>query len=486
MKLSPLVNLTLLCLFASIAHAQEPTTPRPNILYILADDLGYGDVHALNPIRGKIPTPHLDQLISEGLTFSNAHSGSSVCTPTRYGLLTGRYAWRTHLQSGVLGGDSKALISPNRLTVSAYLKTQGYFTAAIGKWHLGMTLPPPKNLESPITDGPTTRGFDYFFGISASLDMPPFAFIENNHYTESPTAVKSWVRKGPAAPSFEAVDVLPTLTRKSIAFIEGRSKMKNAPPFFLYLPLTSPPTPILPSPEWQGKSSLGHYGDFVMQTDDAVGKILAALDKAELRKNTLVIFTSDNGCSPAAGTGHLEKLGHFPSGEFRGYKADIWDGGHRVPFIVRWPEVITPGSSHSQAICHTDLLATCAEISGVPLPETSGEDSFSFLSILLGREPKIARAPVIHHSINGKFAIRDRQWKLALCSGSGGWSKGPGVNSPQLYDFSTDPSETNNLATTHPEIVAELTSKLEKIINDGRSTAGPKQPNDQIVKWSGN
>ena len=486
MKLSLLVNLTLVWLFAPITHAQEPSTPKPNILYILADDLGYGDVHALNPIRGKISTPHLDQLIADGLLFSNAHSGSSVCTPTRYGLLTGRYAWRTHLQSGVLNGDSKALISPNRLTVPAYLKTQGYFTAAIGKWHLGMTLPPPQNLEVPITDGPTTRGFDYFFGISASLDMPPFAFIENNHYTESPTAVKSWVRKGPAAPSFEAADALPTLTQKSIAFIDGRSKIKNPPPFFLYVPLTSPHTPILPSPQWQGKSALGPYGDFVMQTDDAVGQILAALDKADLRKNTLVIFTSDNGCSPAAGTARLEKLGHFPSGEFRGYKADIWDGGHRVPFIVRWPNVVTPGSSSSLAICHTDLLATCAEISGVPLPETAGEDSFSFLPILLGREPKIPRAPVIHHSINGKFAIRDRQWKLALCSGSGGWSKGPGVQSPQLYDFNTDPSETNNLATAHPEIVAELTSKLEKIINDGRSTAGPKQANDQPVKWSAN
>ncbi|MCX6978668.1 MAG: sulfatase-like hydrolase/transferase [Verrucomicrobia bacterium] len=272
-------------------------------------------------------------------------------------------------------------------------------------------IPTPQNLQSPITDGPTTRGFDYFFGISASLDMPPFAFIENNHYTEAPTAVKSWVRKGPAAPSFEAVDALPTLTQKSIAFIDGRSKIKNAPPFFLYVPLTSPHTPILPSPQWQGKSPLGPYGDFVMQTDDAVGQILAALDKADLRKNTLVIFTSDNGCSPAAGTARLEKLGHFPSGEFRGYKADIWDGGHRVPFIVRWPNVVTPGSSSSLAICHTDLLATCADISGVPLPETAGEDSFSFLPILLGREPKIPRAPVMEtRPLLGKWRVVERSW----------------------------------------------------------------------------
>ena len=476
----------ILFLLALSPSPAAPARPKPNILYILADDLGYGDVQALNPQRGKIPTPHLDKLAGQGMAFTDAHSGSAVCTPTRYGLLTGRYAWRTHLQKGVLGGDSKPLIAPDRLTAPAFLKQHGYFTAAVGKWHLGMNLPPAQKLAAPITDGPTARGFDYFFGISASLDMPPFAFIENDRYTEAPTAQKTWVRKGPAAPGFEAVDVLPALTRKTIEIIGQRAADAQAgKPFFIYLPLASPHTPIVPTPEWQGKSGLGAYGDFVMQTDAAVGEILAALDKAGLAENTLVIFTSDNGCSPAAGTPKLEAQGHFASAESRGYKADIWEGGHRVSFLVRWPARVKAGTRSDRVICHTDFLATCAEILGAKLPDTAGEDSVSLLPTLLGAESPAPREPVVHHSISGKFAIRQGPWKLELCAGSGGWSKGGGPESPQLYDVVADPGETKNLAAAKTDVVSDLTARLEKIVTEGRSTPGPKQANDVPVKWSG-
>ncbi len=479
----PLAAILFLLALSPLPAA--PSRPKPNILYILADDLGYGDVQALNPQRGKIKTPHLDKLAGQGMVFTDAHSGSSVCTPTRYGLITGRYAWRTTLQKGVLGGDSKPLIAPDRLTAPAFLKQHGYFTAAVGKWHLGMNLPPAEKLAAPITDGPTARGFDYFFGISASLDMPPFAFIENDRYTEAPTAQKTWVRKGPAAPGFEAVDVLPALTRKTIEIIGQRAADAQAgKPFFIYLPLASPHTPIVPTPEWQGKSGLGAYGDFVMQTDAAVGEILAALDKAGLADNTLVIFTSDNGCSPAAGTPKLEAQGHFASAESRGYKADIWEGGHRVAFLVRWPARVKAGTRSDRVICHTDFLATCAEILAAKLPDTAGEDSVSLLPTLLGAESPAPREPVVHHSISGKFAIRQGPWKLELCAGSGGWSKGGGPESPQLYDLVADPGETKNLATAKTDVVSDLTARLEKIVTEGRSTPGPKQANDVPVKWS--
>jgi arylsulfatase A len=289
---------------------------RPNIVFMLADDLGYGDVQCLNPTAGKIKTPNLDRLAQQGMTFTDAHGASAVCTPTRYGILTGRYPWRTRLQSGVLGGFSPPLIKPGRLTVPALLKQQGYATICIGKWHLGLTWPRPDSKSAvkakgadelrtadwsrPILDGPTSCGFDYYFGISASLDMPPFVFIENDRVTATPTTEKKWVRSGPAAPDFEAVDVLPRLTAKAIEQINSHAAdARQGKPFFLYLPFTSPHTPVVPSKAWQGRSGLGDYADFVMQTDDAVGQVLAALETQGLASNTLVIATSDNGFSPA-------------------------------------------------------------------------------------------------------------------------------------------------------------------------------------------
>ena len=298
MKHSILIPVVLLLAPWATLHAAEQS--KPNIVYILCDDLGYGDVHCLGGERSKIATPNMDQLAAAGMTFTEAHSSSAVCTPTRYGILTGRYNWRTRLQKGVLNGYSEPLIAADRLTVPALLKQHGYTTACIGKWHLGMDIS-QKNPNAPVGDGPTTRGFDYYFGISASLDMPPFAFIENNRFTEAPTAEKKFQRQGAAAPGFEAVDVLPTLTRKAVEHIDVQAKAGK--PFFLYLPLNSPHTPIVPTKQWQGKSGLGAYGDFVMETDWALGEVLASLDKAGVAGNTLVLlekYIADGRSTPGA------------------------------------------------------------------------------------------------------------------------------------------------------------------------------------------
>ncbi len=462
----------------------EPS--KPNIVFILCDDLGYGDVHCLNPERCKIATPMIDKMASQGMTFTDAHSSSSVCTPTRYGIMTGRYNWRTKLQSGVLQGYSEPLIPVDRLTVPALLKQHGYATACIGKWHLGMGL--PQDVPSPvISDGPITRGFDSYFGISASLDMPPYAFIENDRFTEPLTTTKTWLRSGPASASFEAEDVLPTLTRKAVEFIDIQAK--NDQPFFLYMPLTSPHTPIVPSKEWQGKSSLGSYGDFVMETDWAVGEVLAALEKAGVGDNTLFVLTSDNGCSKAAGIPNLQAQGHYPSGELRGSKADIFDGGHRIPFIARWPERIKADTRSAQTICLIDLMATCAAILDVKLPDNAGEDSVSILPALLGTDEGPLHDAIVHHSINGSFAIRQGKWKLEFCGDSGGWSdptpgskETKGLPETQLYDLDAEIGETTNLQAEHPEVVTQLTKLLEEIISNGRSTPGSNQTNDAVVQ----
>ena len=473
-----IATLTIyLLLYARIFSA---TVEKPNIIYILCDDLGYGDVKCLGGERSKIATPNMDRLAAGGMIFTDAHSSSAVCTPTRYGILTGRYNWRTHLQKGVLSGYSAPLIDKDRLTVPAFLKQHGYSTACIGKWHLGMTISQNDPLAA-VRDGPTTRGFDSYFGISASLDMPPFAYIENDHFTEAPTAEKQWLRKGAAAPGFDAADVLPTLARKAVEYISARAKEPT--PFFLYLPLASPHTPILPTQEWQGKSGLSAYGDFVMETDWAVGEVLAALDSAGIANNTLIMFTSDNGCSPAAKVDELESKGHFPSELRRGYKADLWDGGHRIPFIVRWPDRIKAGGRTDQLTCLTDLMATSAEIVGAKLPDHAGEDSVSIMPVLLGTAKGPVREAVIHHSISGNFAIRQGPWKLEWCKGSGGWSKGGIMPEPgQLYDMSKDVSEKKNEYNGHPEIVSKLSKMLEKYVADGRSTPGPSFKNDVPVE----
>jgi arylsulfatase A len=415
------------------------------------------------------------------MIFTDAHSGSSVCTPTRYGVLTGCYSWRTRLKRGVLNGYSPHLIEKGRVTVASMLKNKGYNTACIGKWHLGMDMPTKdgknpnaKNVDwnGTIKNSPTSNGFDYFYGISASLDMHPYIYIENDRFVGECTTQKAFRRKGPSHKDFEAVDVLPTIGKKTCEFIEKQTADK---PFFIYIPFNSPHTPIVPSPEFKGKSPLGKYGDFCIQTDATVGKILRTLDSKGFTKDTIVIFTADNGCSPAAGMKDLIKKGHHPSYLYRGHKADIFEGGHRIPFLVRWPEKVKAGSKSDETICLTDLMATCADITGEDLPKNAGEDSISILPAMLGEDlSSPIREATVHHSINGSFAIRKGKWKLILCPGSGGWSapKGKatkGLPAIQLYDLENDIGEKKNLQGKHPEIVKELTALMEKYKKDGRS-----------------
>jgi arylsulfatase A len=463
----------------------------PNIIYILADDLGYGDVKSCNP-ESKIETPYIDSLAADGMLFTDAHSGSAVCTPTRYGVLTGQYAWRSRLKSGVLGGYSPHLIPTGRETVGSMLRKKGYHTACIGKWHLGMDWAPtektqkeepanygPMNVDytKAITNGPNSVGFDYFFGISASLDMPPFIYIENDKTVGVPTTEKKWMRKGPAHVDFEAEDVLPDITAKAVKYISERGHDAAQKPFFLYFPLNSPHTPIVPKAEFQGKSGIGAYGDFVCQTDWVVGEILTALEDNGLTENTLIIFTSDNGCSPQAKFEDLAKLGHNPNYKFRGNKADIYEGGHRVPFLVKWPGIVKAGSRSDQTICLVDLLATVADIVKVTRDNSTGEDSVSLLPALNGTDGgKPLREATVHHSINGSFAIRQGKWKLCECPGSGGWSNPrpgkatKGMLPLQLFDLESDLGETKNVAEANPEVVKSLQALLEKYRTEGRST----------------
>jgi len=500
--------LTSILLVSNFSKAAE----RPNIVCVLCDDLGYGDVSCLNP-QGKIRTPNFDRVAAEGMSFTDAHTGSAVCSPTRYGLMTGRYAWRTKLQSGVLGGLSPRLIEPGRVTIAEMLHQQGYHTACFGKWHLGMdwVKQPGKdvtelNIEpreqvfnvdygQPIAKGPNSVGFDEYFGISASLDMVPYTFIHNTRVTVLPTEDKQFplmlgrpgggmTRLGPAAPGFDVADVLPALTERSVKYVHNRAK--EGEPFFLYLPLASPHTPIAPTAEWQNKSGLNPYGDFVLQTDFSLGQLLRALDETKLTENTLLIVTSDNGCSPQARYEELLPKGHNPSYIFRGTKADIYEGGHRVPFLVRWPGQVKPGTTTDRLTCLTDVYATCADVLGASIAANSAEDSVSFLATLRGEARP--RGAVVHHSINGSFAIREGNWKLALCPGSGGWSAPrPGrddqsrLPAMQLFDLSNDIGEERNLQDRHPDIVARLTRTLEQFVANGRSTPGAPQSNAVAV-----
>jgi len=490
----------------------EPVTAaeRPNIIYVLCDDLGYGDLSCTNP-DSKIVTPQFDRIAHQGVLFTDAHSGSAVCTPTRYGVLTGRYAWRSKLQSGVLGGLSPRLIEPDRLTVASFLQAQGYHTACIGKWHLGMdwaVLPgklvtelgiEPReqvfhvDYSQPIKNGPLSVGFEHYFGISASLDMVPYTYLKNDRVVAVPTEDRSFAmmlgradgktRQGPTAPGFHANQVLPDLTAQAIHYLKERTQAAPQQPFFVYLPYASPHTPILPTEEWQGISGLNPYADFVRQQDHCLGLLLDTLDELGIADNTLLIVTSDNGCSPQAQFPELLAKGHNPSYRFRGHKADIYEGGHRVPFLVRWPGHATAGLQSSALICLTDLFATVADVVDVTIPDNAAEDSVSFLPALTSLAMPADRA-VVHHSINGSFAIRQGDWKLALCPGSGGWSvPRPGrddasqLPATQLFNLSDDLGESRNVIAEHTATAARLTALLESVVAAGRSTPGAAQSN---------
>ncbi len=497
-----------------VACTPENEVPQnPNIIYVLADDLGYGDIGAFNE-QSKIKTPNIDKMAAEGIMFTDAHTSSSVCTPTRYGLLTGRYNWRTRLKEGVLTGKSKALIPNSRTTVASLLQAHGYYTAFFGKWHLGLDWAlkntddnkgdgwDPADFDNidfskPVKNSPNTLGFDYAYGHPASLDMAPYVYVENEMVTQVPDSMSentgkySWWRKGPTSDDFVHDDVTPNFFRRSIQFINERSKEDS--PFFLYLALPSPHTPILPTAEWQDKSGLNPYGDFVMMIDNYMGELEKAVKDAGIENNTLIIFTSDNGCAPAAKTDELEEKGHYPSSIFRGYKADIYEGGHRVPFVVKWPDKIKAGRVSDETICLTDFMATCAEIVGYSLSDNEGEDSFSLVPVFEDvKRNKPLREGTVHHSVNGCFAIRKGDWKLIMCPGSGGWSfPRPGNKAVidslpkyQLYNLKTDPGETENLQATTAPKVEELRSLLIKYINEGRSTPGIPQKNDSIdFEW---
>ncbi len=499
--------------------------PRPNVVYFLVDDMGYGDASCLNP-SGRIQTPNIDRLAGEGVTFTDAHSTSAVCSPSRYSVLTGRYNWRSTLQKGIVGLYGRPLIAADRLTVPGFLRQHGYHTSCIGKWHLGqgwafeadeadfyprtnygpIRNDPEAEMEAtdrqrarwreafcrPTTGGPTTRGFDYYFGVDIP-NWPPYCFIENDRTVGTPSEFlparllgdNLASIGGPAMPYWHFEQLLPTWAKKADQYIARRAAAGE--PFFLYLPMTSPHTPLSVNKPWIGRSGLNNlYADLVMETDDVLGRVLASLERHGLADNTLVIFASDNGCAHYIGAKQMEAQGHRPSGAFRGYKSDAWDGGHRIPCLARWPGVIQPGAACDQLVCLADLMATCADIVGEPLPENAGEDSVSLLPVF--RDPAVAvRDHLVHHSIEGKFAIRDRHWKLVLCPGSGGWTKndaqaaGEGLPLVQLYNLRDDPGETTNLQARYPEQLKKMVALLKRLVDDGRSTPGPRQANDSPV-----
>ncbi|MCA8947970.1 MAG: arylsulfatase [Planctomycetes bacterium] len=488
--------------FAAVAFRAAPaqdTAHFPNVVYVLADDLGCGDVSYSNS-DAAWRTANIDRLAREGMVFTDAHSGSAVCTPTRYGVLTGRYAWRTRLARGVLDGSSPPLIAPERLTVARLLHGRGYHTVCLGKWHLGWRFGRQPgddraiDFAAPVTGGPDRNGFDAWFCLCASLDMPPYVWVENGRVTAPPDRVtvnddfQGFWRRGDTGADFVHEDAMPLLTRRAVDCV--RERADSGRPFFLYLALPAPHTPILPAAEFRGRSGTGPYGDYVLQVDATVGALTAAVAEAGIANDTIFVFTSDNGCSPRADFDRLARFGHAPSGPFRGHKADVFEGGHRVPFVVRWPGHIAAGSRSTQTICLTDLLRTCADVLGEPLPDDAGEDSVSMLPAWLGRDEAPLREATVHHSINGAFAIRQGHWKLALCPGSGGWSdpkpaaaRRQHLPLMQLYDLDADPGERDNVAAAHPEIVQRLTDLLASYVTRGRSTPGAAQQNDREVAF---
>ncbi len=468
------------------------TAETPNFVLILADDLGFGDVAYLNP-ESRIPTPNLDGFAGEGVAFTDAHTPSGVCTPTRYGLLTGRYAWRTHLKKGVLNGYGEPLLAPDRATIGSFLRSSSYRTAVVGKWHLGLgfakTASGEFDFQKPVSDGPHTHGFDESFIIPASLDFPPYVYIRDGKITGHPLghqpALKfpRFMRAGELAADLDPGDVLDELARRGSDFIRRQAALGH--PFLLYLPLTAPHKPVWPAKRFQDKTGLGPYGDFIVHVDTAVGSVLSAIDEAGIRDNTLVLFTSDNGSFMYRLSGVSEKdhtdnpeiqayrsVNHTANFVYRGTKADIWEAGHRVPFFVRWPGEALAGSLQDETVCLTDVFATLAEIVGRDLPETAAEDSFSFLSLLRGDSRDHPRAPVIHHSSGGMFAIRDGRWKLVAGNGSGGRERprGDPFGRPyQLFDLDTDPSERRSVYEQNPAVAHRMEQELVRIRSRGRS-----------------
>jgi len=501
-------RLALLAALAGFANCATAVEAPPNVVLIYTDDQGYGDASCLNA-ESKFVTPHLDRLAREGTVFTDAHSSDTVCTPSRYGLLTGRYAWRTTLKRMVYGAEHECLIPDDRMTLASLLKDHGYATAMVGKWHLGMEFPggrKDRDWTQPITDMPLDKGFDYFYGIPASLNYGLLAWFEGRYAAVPPT---QYTRKKPnrltgppdfrirppyetvlsdpgttnelgvvrgqleVAPDFVDVECLSRFTDKAIAWIESKAEAaREGKPFFLYLPYTSPHLPVIPLEKFRGRSDAGGYGDFMIETDWHVGRLLDLLDQEQLADNTIVIFTSDNG-PEVTWRKRVEEFGHRSNGPFREGKRSEYEGGHRVPMFVRWPAQIPAGSVCDQPICPTDMLATLAEIIGAELPDDAGEDSYTFYPLLTDADANFERPPVIHHSNRGRYAIRDGRWKLIMES-----RRKP---HRELYDLTSDPSETANVIEDHPEVAKRLAKEITRIIRQGRSTPGEPQAND--TRW---
>ena len=500
-----IIPILITCAAVAVACADT----KPNIVVIYADDMGYGEVSCYNPDRNKVPTPHIDKLAAQGMRFTDAHSSSSVCSPSRYTLLTGRYHWRSRLGPGIVQTWGKPAIAPDRLTLGGLVRAHGYHTAISGKWHLGWDWEIPKD-KRPLLDGeqrkdtrpgdeqlafwkelfskdvhggPVDRGFDRYFGTCVP-NWPPYCYIENRRPVGIPSEFlparlfknNQASKQGPALKDWTLEPILPAITGRACQWIGEFAKTDK--PFFLYFPMTAPHTPISPNKEWSGKSGLGQYADFMLETDAAIGRVLAAIDEAGIADNTLVILTSDNGNASYAGGKELEAKGHFPSGPLRGYKFDAWEGGHRVPFIVRWPGKIAAGSRCDQLVHQSDVFATIAEILNHPLPANAGEDSFSLLPLF--KDPsKPTREHAVSQSPSGTLALRKGPWKMIFGPGGHGGKNTSG----HLYHLGDDLGETKDLRAEKPEVVAELATLMEQLVKNGRSTPGGKTKNDVDVPW---
>jgi arylsulfatase A-like enzyme len=483
-------------------------TLRPNVVIILADDMGYGDVGILNR-DSRIPTPNLDRLAKAGLSFTDAHSAGSYCVPSRYGLLTGRYMWRTRLGSGGnLANLAGTLIEPDRKTLADLLQDAGYFTGLVGKWHQGIdwklhdesarevirvhpNYQDFRNIDfaAPVLRGPQDYGFDYSFGTAGSAEMNPCTFIENNRAKVIPTlsslAAKEkngeWYGRDDniIANGYTMDRLVPTLSKKACEFVETATRTRPDQPFFLYYAMTTPHNPIVPNREFVGKSRAGAYGDFVVELDHHVGRLLRKITELGIEKNTIVIFTSDNG--PVNRTkGYRERWvrgdtaihGHDSNGPFNGWKAGLQEGGHRVPFVVRWPDKIKPGESCPTTIVFNDVLPTLAEMLNIKLNNDTAEDGQSFFKALTGESrPASFHEAIVHNHSNGTFAIRKGTFKLTV--------NGPKTTAQVvddafpvsfvLHDLSKDIEETTDISRNHPDMVTEMHALLKKYVRAGRS-----------------
>ncbi len=483
----------LVMLIITNISCKSSKTENPNIIIILADDMGYGDLKAFNS-ASEIPTPNLNKLSQEGVMFTDAHTPSSICTPTRYALLTGRYCWRSSLKRGVLKGYSSPLIEENRLTIADYLKGEGYNTAIVGKWHLGLGFQKDStrnddakkkfDLTKTLYSSPNNNGFDYSYVLPASLDFEPYVYVRNYEVVDTEfdsvqtTKFPHFWRKGIKSKSLEFDQVLDDLLVEAKGFIKKEAKTEN--PFFLYFPLTAPHMPVIPTEKFRGISGKGLYGDFISQVDWTAGEILKLLEELDLDDNTLVIFASDNGSpmrrkNSTSDPDHVsdETLKYYNANNhqanslLRGIKGDAYEGGHRVPFIVRWPAKVSAGKKIEETICLTDIFETIVDITGGVKPQGNAEDSFSFYPILLGEKENVNRPPVIHHSGGkGMFAIRKDNWKMIFGDGSGARTKpvGKPFQKPyQLFNLENDLTESNNLIDKEAELAKELEIKLFEI-----------------------